>query len=124
MASLKDIAPRYLYTDRLTLELYDHGPEQQACFLSALNSKTTHERMGDYGIRTPEQLEALLRSALLKNPIFKDGIADSCADYVLHLGAHCPDGKLLGGVSLAQRQVGDVILPPDIGWVLMDHRVG
>ena len=128
MASLKDVCPKYLYTDRLTLELLSRTPEQYECALDALNSNTAHERMGDFGLHTQDAFDAFGRTCRLQNPIFKDGVADADLYYLLRLGNKDKMGELIGGVSFCQRTATSgstsVTLPPDIGWGLKEEFMG
>ena len=125
MASLHEIAPKYLYTARLTLELYNHSVEHQACLVGAINSTTAHQRMGDIGIRTGKQFDAFNAMFRIRHPKFKDGIADDDFYYLLRLGQANTTGELIGGISCAQRltQTG-VVLPADIGWCLLESGMG
>lgn len=128
MASLKDVCPKYLYTDRLTLELLSGTAEQYECALDALNSTTAHDRMGDFGVHTQDAFDAFGRTCRLQSPIFKDGMADADLYYLVHLGDKDMLGQLMGGVSLCQRTATSgstsAILPPDIGWGLKEEFMG
>ncbi|CAD6584140.1 MAG: hypothetical protein CYPHOPRED_002620 [Cyphobasidiales sp. Tagirdzhanova-0007] len=114
---------------KFTLELFIHNPEQTTCLLNAMNSPTAHARMGDYGIRTPEQFAALncgtrLRSSVFDPVKFPSGVdVDTDLYYLLRL-LHLLDhsaGLLMGGVSLAQRGPN---FPPDIGWCILEQFQG
>ena len=124
MGSLNDYFPEFLYTKRLTLERFNHSEEHYKCLLCAMNSKTAHERIGDYGIRTPAQLDGINLPVRLRGPQFKDGVADDDCYYLVHLGPHNPSGELAGGISFCQRVAGDTILPPDPGWILLETQMG
>lgn len=57
--SLKALLPPTIQTARLTLHLFDNSEAHYAALLSAMNSPSAHARMGDFGIRTPAQLDEL-----------------------------------------------------------------
>jgi len=123
MASLNDLLPKYLYSERLTLERFNHSEQHCECLLSVMNSATAHITLGDFGIRTSEQFDALNRPARLKGTQFTNGVADDDLYYLLRLGAQSPDGELIGGVSLCQRSTGDLYLPPDLGWGIVESHM-
>lgn len=128
MALLKDVCPKYLYTDRLTLELLSGTAEQYKCALDALNSNTAYERMGDFGVHTQDDFDAFGRTCRLQSSIFKNGMADADLYYLVRLGRKDRLGQLMGGVSLCQRTARSgltrIILPPDIGWGLKEEFMG
>lgn len=124
MASLKDLAPRYLYTERLTLELFDHSDAHYKCLLDVTNSKTAHERMGDMGIRTAADFDDFNSRYRLRSSRFRDGMADDDCIYLLRLGSHNENGDLIGAVSMASRQIGETLIPPDLGWALNEENMG
>ncbi|KAF7194297.1 hypothetical protein HII31_04330 [Pseudocercospora fuligena] len=117
MALLKDIFPDTLRTERLTLTLFSGTEAEYECLLAAINSPTAHSRMGDFGIRTHEDLDKLFSKALLRAPYFKSGKADQCGYYMIHLGPNSQDGKLIGGTDIVQK---GSKLPPDLGWCLLE----
>lgn len=124
MASLHDLVPKYLRTTRLTLELFNHSPEHYQCLLEGMNSRTAHERMGDFGVRAPAQFDEMNAICRLRGQKFKDGIADDDLYYAIRLGPDAMSGGLIGGVSFCQRVAGATILPPDIGWVICEEHMG
>jgi len=124
MARLQDLVPQYLHTERLTLELYNHSKEHCDTFLAAMNSKSSHEAMGDHGIRTPEQFDAIHANTKLKDHRFKNGVANDDLFYLIRLGSNAPQGKLVGGVALNQRTVSGRTLPPDMGWCVLEPEMG
>jgi RimJ/RimL family protein N-acetyltransferase len=72
--------------------------------------------MGDYGIRTPEQLEALNTAIRIIHPI------PFPLDMIYIISLHSsPDSPMIGVVTLAQRSKQ---LPPDIGWALKEEFMG
>lgn len=123
MASLRDLVPRYLYTVRLTLQLFDRSEKHYSCLLDALNSATAHATLGDLGVRSPAQFDALNAVARLRGDKFKDGVADADLYYLIRLGSRSPEGELIGGISLCQRVVGAVVLPPDMGWAVTEAQM-
>ena len=116
MSSVRDLAPKYLYTKRLTLELFNHSDEHYDCLIGAMNTATAHATLGDLGVRTPAQFDALNATSRLRGHRFTDGVADDDLYYVIRFGFDDPSGELIGGISLRQRVLDDVTLPPDIGW--------
>jgi predicted acetyltransferase len=80
--------------------------------LSCLNNPTAYARMGDYGIRTAEQLDALHDSTRLISFPTLDLV------YIISLKQ---DGEIIGAVTLAQRTKD---LAPDIGWALREGYMG
>lgn len=75
--------------------------------------------MGDFGIRTPEAFDELNVSTRLSPELFFKPIAvDTDVYYLLRLGHEEVGGKLIGGVSLAQRSLH---VPPDIGWCVLEE---
>ena len=116
MPHVQDVAPKYLHTERLTLELFDQDDREHGEFaIEIINSRTTIERLGDLGIKTPEQFKEMNKSTLLIDPIeLKETFM-----YLLRIGG--PDGPLAGGVSLGQHTRS---IPPDIGWVMHEKYMG
>jgi RimJ/RimL family protein N-acetyltransferase len=116
MPSAMELLPKYLQTERLTLELFDQeDPKHMACMLAALNNPTAHQRMGDFGIRTPAELIAMHLKTRLKSPI----LLDRDLIYVIHVGDK--NGPLAGAVTIAQRKPA---IPGDIGWALLEEYMG
>ncbi|KUJ14566.1 uncharacterized protein LY89DRAFT_671901 [Mollisia scopiformis] len=120
MSSMKDSVSRYLYTKRLVLELFDHNnSEHYECLLGSMNSPTAHARMGDFGIRTPTEFDALNSATRLAGPYCQGLVPDLDFYYVLRLGDK--DGPMIGGVSVAQRSAS---VPPDVGWCILEPYMG
>ena len=119
MLSLKASLPQYLHTDRLVLELFDSSPVHYKCLLAAMNSPTAHARMGDFGVRTPAQFDAMNRGSRLSEANTGGKEPDADVYYLLHLGDKA--GPLMGAVSLMQRAAST---PPDIGWCLLEEFHG
>jgi RimJ/RimL family protein N-acetyltransferase len=108
--------PSTLYTPRLTLILFSRSnPAHYACMLSCLNNATAWSQMGDYGIRTKEQLDALHDATRITSPIK----LDRELIYLISLTSH-PE-ELVGAVTLAQRCRE---IYPDIGWALKEQFIG
>ncbi|MCJ1309305.1 hypothetical protein MMC25_002964 [Agyrium rufum] len=86
-----------------------------------MNSCTSHTHMGDYGIRTPAQFDAMKRGSRLSVTSSGGKEPDTDIYYLLHLGDK--DGDLMGAVSLMQRAAST---PPDTGWILLEdfHEKG
>lgn len=117
---MKDSVPRYLRTERLVLELFDHSiPGHYECFLESMNSPTAHARMGDFGIRTPAEFDALNAATRLSCAYSQGLVPDLDFLYILRLGEK--DGPTIGGLSLAQRGAS---VPPDIGWCILEKYMG
>lgn len=119
MASLKASLPPFLYTSRLTLELFDYSESHYSCLLAAMNTPTAHINMGDYGIRTPAQFDALNSATRLSPSICEGRIPDTDVYYLLRMGGK--SGPLMGAVSLAQRAAST---PPDMGWCILEQFMG
>jgi hypothetical protein len=124
MAAVKDLMQRYLYTERLTLELFDEGPEHLECLLACVNNDTARLRIGDFGAHTQEDMLKFMRRAPLHGSMFAGGIADQSPTYMIREGYHDPQAPLVGAITLAQRIVGERALPPDIGWAVVEGRMG
>jgi RimJ/RimL family protein N-acetyltransferase len=117
---MKDSVPRYLYTERLVLELFDLGiPEHYGCLLGSMNSPTAHARMGDFGIRTHAEFDALNGTTRLTSAYSRGMVPDLDFYYILRIGDK--DGPMIGGVSVAQRGAS---VPPDIGWCILEPHMG
>lgn len=85
--------------------------------------------MGDLGVRTPEEFDALNARARLCDTRLSNGVADEDVFYLLRLKGGEEDGRLIGGVSLGQRRAkpqggGLMVLPPDLGWCLLEGYMG
>ena len=118
-ASLKAALPVRLHTDRLTLELFDYSQAHYECLLNAMNSPTAHANMGDYGIRTTEQFDALNASTRLSPARCKSMSPDTDVYYLLRLRKDTQ--PLIGGVSMTQRAQ---LMPPDLGWCILEPFMG
>ena len=121
MASLRASLPTFLYTNRLTLELFDYTEPHYNCLLAAMNSPTAHLNMGDYGIRTPTQFDALNAATRLSPSTCGGRIADTDVYYLLRTTSQKNSGPLIGAVSLAQRGEST---PPDMGWCILEPCMG
>ncbi|MCJ1451302.1 hypothetical protein MMC28_001638 [Mycoblastus sanguinarius] len=119
MASLKESLPPFLYTNRLTLELFDYSETHYDCLLAAMNSPTAHINMGDYGIRTPAHFDALNSATRLSPSTCEGRTPDTDVYYLLRMGKK--SGPLMGAVSLAQRAAST---PPDMGWCILEQFMG
>lgn len=119
MASLKASLPPFLYTSRLVLELFDYSETHYNCLLAAMNTPTAHINMGDYGIRTPAQFDALNSATRLSPSACAGRIPDTDVYYLLRLRQK--SGPLMGAVSLAQRAAST---PPDMGWCILEQFMG
>ncbi|KAF2168028.1 hypothetical protein M409DRAFT_21474, partial [Zasmidium cellare ATCC 36951] len=129
MATLQTLFPPHLTTPRLTLQLYNRSPAHYTTLLSAMNSPTAHTHMGDFGVRTPAEFDAFNARARTLDARFQDGVADDDLYYLIRLGVGNAEGELVGGVSLSQRrardsQGGEIVLPPDVGWCLLEGYMG
>ena len=71
--------------------------------------------MGDYGIRTNEQLDALHDATRLTSPNKFD------LDLVYLISLNNQPSELIGAVTLAQRSE---MMYPDIGWALREEFMG
>jgi len=108
--------PQALTTSRLTLTLFSRSnPAHYECMLSCLNNPTAHTRMGDYGIRTKEQLFALHDATQLTYP------SAFPFDMIYIIAPTSQPSDLAGAVTLAQRSSE---LYPDIGWALKEEFMG
>lgn len=117
---MRDSVPKYLYTERLVLELFDHGiPEHYECLLGSINNPTAYARMGDFGLRTPAEFDALNAATRLTVASAKGMVPDFDFYYIPRIGDK--DGPMIGGVSVAQRGAS---VPPDIGWCLLEAYMG
>ena len=129
MQSLKTKLAPTLETPRLRLELFNHSPTHYSVLLAAMNSPTAHARMGDLGIRTTAEFDALNRSTRLAPAALGRTAAELAIDtdvyYLMRVkaggGAAKDEGPLVGGVSLAQR---GPRLPPDVGWCMLEQHHG
>ena len=119
MATLKDLLPKTLHTDRLVLDLFDYSNAHYDCLLAAMNSSTAHSDMGDYGIKTPLQFDALNINFRLSPSACKNNVADIDIYYLLR--PRKDDSCLIGGISILQLAP---FLPPDIGWCIQEPFMG
>ncbi|KAK5118606.1 hypothetical protein LTR85_008071 [Meristemomyces frigidus] len=124
MARFQDLVPQYLYTERLTLELFNRSQEHYDIILSTMNTQTAHTTMGDFGIRTPAQFDEFFGAARIRDNKFKDGRANGDLMYLIRLGPHNAAGELIGAISLAQQVIGGVVVPPDAGWMIAEAHMG
>ncbi|KUJ19479.1 uncharacterized protein LY89DRAFT_491530 [Mollisia scopiformis] len=114
--------PLQLTSPRLTLELFSRSnPAHYALMLGVINNPIAHATMGDYGIRTASQLDALNQATFLRSPIsFPQELI-----YILQLhlksDAETETETMIGAVTLAQRSS---TIPPDIGWALLPAYMG
>ena len=104
---------KYLYTDRLTLELFDLSDAHYRCLIDCINTPTAFADMGDFGIRTHADYDALRTSAQLPQLKPADVI------YVIRIGDK--SGPLAGSVTLCQR--GKTAIP-DLGWAMLEDYMG
>ena len=119
MASLKASLPPFLHTERLALELFDQSSAHYDCLLAVMHTPTAHLDMGDCGIRTPAQLDALNHTIRLSPSACEGRLPDADIYYFLRLGNE--SGPLMGAISLAQRAASN---PPDIGWCMLEQFMG
>jgi RimJ/RimL family protein N-acetyltransferase len=118
MSSVKASVPRYLYTERLVLELFDHSiPEHYECLWS-MNSPTAHARMGDFGIRTLAEFDAINGATHLAGAYCEGMVPDFDFYYILRMGDE--DGPVVREVSIAQRGAS---VPPGIGWCVLEAYI-
>ena len=113
----------FLHTTRLTLEILDDtNPLHIATGLQLLNDPISISMMGDFGIRTPAQYLTLLHATTLLPQHLPSGQppSGSCC-YLVRLGAHAPQGEIVGLISLASRHPE---IPPDIGWAVLPAHHG
>ncbi|CAF9927281.1 MAG: hypothetical protein HETSPECPRED_006544 [Heterodermia speciosa] len=118
MASLKAALPLFLFTERLVVVLFDYTEAHYDCLLAAMNSPTAHANMGDYGIRTPAQFDALNAASRL-SPAVCGRTPDTDVYYLIRIGDQT--GPMIGAVSLMQRASGT---PPDLGWCILEPFMG
>jgi RimJ/RimL family protein N-acetyltransferase len=108
--------PKTLTTPRLTLTLFSRSnPAHYSCLLASINNPTAYTHMGDYGIRTKEQLFALHDACQLTSPIAFP------FDLIYIIAPTSDPSALAGAVTLAQRSKD---LYPDIGWALKEEFMG
>jgi RimJ/RimL family protein N-acetyltransferase len=120
MASMKATVPQYLYTERLVLELFDrNSPEHYEGYIASVNNPTAYANMGDFGLKTKADIDALLDATRLSPAYCKGMVADVDIQYNLRLGSK--DGPIIGGVTLASRSAS---VPPDIGWCMIELYIG
>jgi hypothetical protein len=116
MSSVRASVPRYLYTEHRVLELIDYSiPEHYECLLGSMNSPTAHARMGDFGIRTPAEFDAINGATGLAGAYCQGMVPDFDFYYILRMGDE--DGPMIGEVSIAQRGAS---VPPGIGWCVLE----
>lgn len=98
MASLLDIIPPFLFTERLALERYNGGPTHLDLCLACCNTPTAHARMGDIGLRTHQDFIDYGGGCRIKDKRFKDGVADTALAYMIRLGRNDTHGEYIGMV--------------------------
>ncbi|KAI9712459.1 MAG: hypothetical protein M1820_001672 [Bogoriella megaspora] len=125
MTFLKDSLPKSLKTARLELELFNYSYEHYKCLLAAMNSPTAHAQMGDYGVRTPQDFDALNRATRVSPSVLtklsKPVTVDIDLYYIMKLREVPETGTLIGGTSIAQRSAR---VPPDMGWCVLEDFQG
>ena len=95
MSSMRTSVPRYLYTERLVLELFDHSMlEHYECLLGSVNSPIAHARMGDFGIRTPAEFDVINDTTGLAGAYCQGMVPDFDFYYILRMGDE--DGPMIG----------------------------
>ncbi|KAL8830491.1 MAG: hypothetical protein Q9191_001395 [Dirinaria sp. TL-2023a] len=75
--------------------------------------------MGDRGIRTPAQLDALNSGIRLSRSACQGRTPDTDVYYLMRLGHE--SGPLMGFVTLVQRAAST---PPDLGWCILEQFMG
>ncbi|MCJ1403295.1 hypothetical protein MMC11_006518 [Xylographa trunciseda] len=110
-----------LHTSRLTLTAFDEDrPEHCDHTIACFQDPVALETMGDFGLKTHEQLKALKNNMLL-SPSFCGGkVPHEVAVYNIHLGSSSSD-PMVGLISLCQRSK---TVPPDMGWVVLQQYAG
>jgi hypothetical protein len=113
---MRDSVPKYLYTERLVLALFDHGiAEHYECLLGSMNNPTAYARIGDFGIRNLQNSMLSTPQRVSLVPIPEGWLPDLDFYYILRIGDK--NGPMIGGVSVAQRGAS---VPPDIGWCILE----
>ena len=113
MSSSKYTLAKHLFTDRLTLELFDLSDSHYECLIGCINSPTALADLGDFGIRTQADYDALRTSVQLPQVEPADFI------YLIRIGDK--NGPLAGSVTLAQRGESAI---PDLGWGMLEEYMG
>ena len=123
MTSLKSLIPAQIKTSRLLLYLFDRSTDQYDCILKCMNSKSSIANFGDWGTKTPADVDKILSHGWLQPSAFPndDIIGDVRLVYIVQEGHHAQGGPLIGTISLPQRSA-DV--PPDLGWMIEDQYQG
>jgi RimJ/RimL family protein N-acetyltransferase len=112
--------PKYLHTERLILELFNHSiPEHYECLLRLMNSPTAHARMGDFRIRTPAEFDALNGATRLTSAYCQGMVSGFDFYYILQIGDE--NDPMISGVSIAQQGAS---VPPDIRWCILEAYMG
>ena len=115
MALLSSLLPATLETERLILELFEYSEAHYNTLLTAMNSESAHQNMGDLGIKTVEDFDELNQATRLTSSVFPMPTAvDRDLYYIFKLK---DDGSLIGGISLAQRSPR---VAPDVGWAVLE----
>ena len=112
-----------LHTPRLTLTHSMAETQDELRFLlRVLNDPTAHERLGDMGVHTIPQLQALNEGTQLlpEHTPYKQSPGVPVF-YIVHEGPNDPDGHRMGAISLCSRQPD---IPPDIGWCFLGPDQG
>jgi RimJ/RimL family protein N-acetyltransferase len=84
-----------------------------------MNNPTFYARMGDFGMKAPEQFDAYNKTTRLAGVYSKGLTYDLDFYYLPRVGSK--DGPLIGGISLQKRSA---TVPPDIGWCLLEEFMG
>jgi hypothetical protein len=121
MSTQNGIVPPFLRTERLTLTLYDVSKlEHHDLALGTMNNPTAYASMGDYGLRTHEDMKKLAKNVLIRDLKYH-GVPVEVEHLlmVVHLGDE--NGPMIGIVSLCERSPH---IPPDIGWGFLEPYMG
>ncbi|KAI9723902.1 MAG: hypothetical protein M1828_004021 [Chrysothrix sp. TS-e1954] len=120
MAPMHELWAQELQTERLRLIWHDHDNEvQNKHFLATANDPVAIARMGDFGLRTKQDMLGLSHNRALPKEV-RGPNAARAATYIVHLG-HADDAPMIGLVNLWQ---GSTALTPDIGWSLLNEYAG
>lgn len=121
MSTQNGIVPPSLRTERLALTLYDgSNPMHLDVALGTFNNPTAYARMGDYGIKTHEDMKQLAENVRIRGLKYHGiPVEGENAIMVVHLGDE--NGPMIGIVSLCERSPH---IPPDIGWGFLEPYMG
>jgi RimJ/RimL family protein N-acetyltransferase len=75
--------------------------------------------MGDFGIKTPAEFDALNAGTRLTGTSAQGIVPDFDFYYILRIGDK--NGPMIGGVSVVQRGAS---VPPDMGWCILEAYMG